>query len=84
MDVDSIEKGPASAEIERLKGLPTSSSPKEAADALPAQPLSSSSDEATEKQKRYLAVLEDGSGKDEEDANLTKAEASQKIASLKS
>lgn len=76
-------------EIERLKDLPStaggeSKSSAEAADDLPAEPLSTSGDAATEKQKRYLAVLEDGTGKDDEDEKLSKAEASQKIASLKS
>lgn len=87
VDTNNIEKGPASMEIERLKDLPSSGaggkSPAEAASDLPAQPLSSSEDAATDKQKRYLAVLEKD-GKDQEDEGLSKAEASQKIADLKS
>lgn len=90
VDVDTIGKGPASAKIEELKDAP--SKPETVtADGTPkdivekeskGQPISTSDDPATEKQQRYLAVLEGGS-KDSEDAGLSKAEASEKISKLK-
>jgi hypothetical protein len=88
VDIESLDKGSASMEIEKLKNAAgnegqesTSTSSNQQSDT-PATKLTESGDPATDKQQRYLAVLEDGN-KDSEDSQMSKAEASEKIAKLK-
>ena len=72
--ISSSAKGSDAVDTSAVPTNPDEIQKKEQSD----EPITESSDPATDKQKRYLAVLEDGNHDD-----LTKEEASRRISELK-